>query len=77
MMARPIFFPIPFLRAVCSMTFSLVGKTDPARSRAILYFGHSVIVADCRQGNREHLGSSCPNDTRTAVAAEDSHERNY
>lgn len=32
------------------MTFSLVGKTGPARSRAILYFGHSVIV----YGHAEH-----------------------
>ena len=46
MMARPIFRPIPFLRAVCRMTSSLTGNTVPAKSRAILYFGHSVIVTD-------------------------------
>jgi hypothetical protein len=34
------------LRAVCRITASLTGKTVPAKARAILYFGHSVIVAD-------------------------------
>ena len=46
MTARPIFRPMSFLRAVCRMTASLTGNTVPARSRAILYFGHSVMVID-------------------------------
>ena len=46
MTARPIFRPMWFLRAVCRITVSLTGNTVPARSRAILYFGHSVIVID-------------------------------
>lgn len=46
MMARPIFRPTLFLRAVCRMTSSLTGNTVPAKPRAILYFGHSVIVTD-------------------------------
>ena len=46
MTARPIFRPMPFLRAVCRMTASLTGNTVPARSRAILYFGHSIMVID-------------------------------
>jgi hypothetical protein len=46
MMARPIFRPIWCLRAVCRMTASLTGNTVPAKSRAILYFGHSVILTD-------------------------------
>ena len=37
---------MPFLRAVCRMTASLTGNTVPARSRAILYFGHSIILID-------------------------------
>ena len=37
--------PIPCLQAVCIITVSLTGKTLPlARSRAILYAGHSVIL---------------------------------
>jgi hypothetical protein len=45
MIARPIFRPIPCLRAVCKITASLTGKTLPlARSRAILYAGHSFTV---------------------------------
>ena len=37
--------PIPCLQAVCIIMVSLTGKTLPlARSRAILYAGHSVIL---------------------------------
>ena len=37
--------PIPCLQAVCMITVSLTGKTLPlARSRAISYAGHSVIL---------------------------------
>jgi len=43
MTVRPIFRPTPTLRAVCKITASLVGKTAPTKSRAILYFGHSLI----------------------------------
>ena len=46
MWARPIFRPIWCLRAVCRMTASLTGNTVPARSRAILYFGHSIMVTN-------------------------------
>ena len=46
MMARPIFRPIWCLRAACRMTASLTGNTAPARSRAILYVGQSVIIID-------------------------------
>jgi hypothetical protein len=43
---RPIFRPMSYLRAVCRITASLTGNTVPTRSRAILNFGHSVIVSD-------------------------------
>jgi len=43
MIARPILRPMWCLRAVCRITASLTGKTDPARSRAILNAGHSVM----------------------------------
>jgi hypothetical protein len=46
MMVRPIFRPIWCLRAVCRMMASLTGNTVPAKSRALLYFGHSVILTD-------------------------------
>ncbi len=45
MMTRPIFRPMKFFRADCRMTASLTGNTVPAKSRAILNFGHSVIVS--------------------------------
>ena len=46
MMVRPIFRPIWCLRAIPRMTASPTGNTVPAKSRAILYFGHSVILTD-------------------------------
>jgi hypothetical protein len=41
MTARPILRPMPSLRAVWRITSSDTGKTDPAKSRAILYWGQS------------------------------------
>jgi hypothetical protein len=44
MVTRPILRPMLCLRAVCRITASLTGKTSPAKSRAILYTGHSLVV---------------------------------
>src|SRR5262245_7739920 len=44
MTERPILRPMLYLRAVCRITASLTGKTAPARSRALLYAGHSGMA---------------------------------
>jgi hypothetical protein len=46
MKERPILRPMSCFRAVCKIAASLTGNTVPANSRAILNFGHSVIVSD-------------------------------
>jgi hypothetical protein len=56
MIDRPILRPIPSLRAVWSSTASLTGKTGPASSRAILYFGQSIIDTHTRARQATCIG---------------------
>src|SRR5215468_3588336 len=46
-MQRPALRPTPCSRASCNITASLTGKTAPARSRALLYDGQSVMLDFC------------------------------